>query len=151
MAIVEIFIDTFSKADLSMLSRIEAKHGREKKCSGQELDFESWYNGESQRQYADREALKTEGWALVRDLTLGIEERVRGAEMICYAHWHRAHNAKSFPIDLLEYAGCWVDATAPRLFSSLQEELLLTKLRQRYPLKSKRRLEPGYTYVWRIQ
>lgn len=151
MAIQEFSIQTFSKSELSTLRRISKKRESGKKITAQDLGFEKWYDGEAQRQYECRENLKEEGWALSGDEKLAIEDRVRGCEMICYAHWHRAYNEESFPIALLEYAGCWVQATAPDLWSDPWEKPLLEILQQRYPLKGKRRLKRGYTYVWEVK
>ena len=151
MAIQEFHIDTFSKAELSTLRRISKKRESDKKLTAKDLAFEAWYELEAQRQYEQRENLKLEGWSLVHNQFLDDEEAIRGIEMICYSHWHRAFNADSFPIDLIEYASCWMEATAPDIFDFDDQNPLLARLRKKYPLKSRRRLKRGYTYVWEVK
>ncbi len=84
------------------------------------------------------------GWSIVHDTGLSLEERGRGAEMVIYSHWHRAFH-QTDPIDLLEYAGCWMEANGDALLKDLA---LVALLRERYPIVGGRRLKPGYTYVW---
>lgn len=142
--ITEFYIRKFTAKEEREVRRLNRKHGRGQAYTQADAEFDRWYNEEAQRQYVERETLKGEGWDLVHNKSLDLEERARGSEMVIYSHWHRASSGGD-TIALLQYAGCWVDANGARL---LEDPDLVALLHKRYPLIGQRRLKPGCTYVW---
>lgn len=143
--VTEFHINQFTEADLEAAFRLAQKYQAGRRYTRADKTFDRWFSEEAQQQFQAREQLKTDGWQIIKNDALTIDERIRGAEMVIYSHWHRACSCCKPPIGLLEYASCWVEANGLTL---LEDDRLVASLRQRYPLVGGRRLKPGYTYVW---
>lgn|SRR5262245_3350876 len=144
--IAEFHIDSFTAANRNRVNRLNRKFRRGEPYTKADQAFDDWWNAEASRHHSAREELKCHGWELLRNDSLSVEERARGAEMVIYAHWHRQYDP-CHPVELKQYAGCWVDANSPTLVTERYSGSAVEKiLRERYPLIGKRRLQPGYTY-----
>jgi hypothetical protein len=145
--ITEFHIASFTDEERKQISRLNDKYWRGINYTQAEESFRQWYDADADRQYGDRESLKHEGWRIASNEKLSVEERARGVEMVIYSHWHRAMPEAAMSPE--QYAGCWLEANGEELLSQrLKTPAISALLRNRYPLRSVKRLKPGYTYVW---